>query len=222
MSLLSHGLVTIERICPICGQHTVASVDAEGFGKLSSGVLIQEAFPEYNAAERELIKSGYCFDCQRKLFGTDFGPENISLIEKNRKYLAVLNVDTIEVLHASSMCDIADINNAVLHEMGWCNDSGIEAESVRPMDDAISEALELLANLNPEDVDLSKHGHFYKKIKDNYDIACTAEVVDENYEVESEEAFSIATEVRSLMERDDDLNSYESSYIQNVIDARNH
>ena len=71
---------TIERTCPICGRNMVVQVDEIGFVKYAAyGALIQEAFPDYNAAERELIKSHYCFDCQSMLFGTNYGPEHITV-----------------------------------------------------------------------------------------------------------------------------------------------
>ena len=62
----------VHRVCPMCGKELAMEVPADGILKLSYGKLIWEALPELNPMEREFIKTGYCPDCQKKLFGTDF------------------------------------------------------------------------------------------------------------------------------------------------------
>ncbi len=70
----------IFRTCPMCKRAMTVQVDEAGFIKYAAyGAMIQDAFPDYNPAERELIKSSYCFDCQSKLFGTNYGPEHITV-----------------------------------------------------------------------------------------------------------------------------------------------
>lgn len=74
------------RKCPMCKRAMTVQVDDTGFTKYSFayGITIQDAFPDYNPAERELIKSGYCFDCQSILFGTNYGPEHVQ-VEDNEE-----------------------------------------------------------------------------------------------------------------------------------------
>lgn len=63
----------VERVCPMCRKEMAMTVPKEGLVKYSCyGKLIQEAFPELNLMEREFIKTGYCPDCQKILFGADF------------------------------------------------------------------------------------------------------------------------------------------------------
>ena len=65
--------MVIERSCPMCRKEMAIKVSKEGLIKYSCyGKLIQESFPELNPMEREFIKTGYCPDCQKKLFGTEF------------------------------------------------------------------------------------------------------------------------------------------------------
>jgi len=67
--------------CPKCNRTMIVQVDDIGFTKYlyAYGITIQDAFPDYNPAEHELIKSGYCFDCQNIFFGTNYKPEHITV-----------------------------------------------------------------------------------------------------------------------------------------------
>ena len=55
--------------CPFCGAETVISVPIEGIKKYKDGALIQNAFPNMTAEEREVLISGICFKCQKQVFG---------------------------------------------------------------------------------------------------------------------------------------------------------
>lgn len=55
--------------CPFCGAETVINVPVEGIKKYKDGALIQNAFPNMTAEEREVLISGICFECQKKVFG---------------------------------------------------------------------------------------------------------------------------------------------------------
>ena len=55
--------------CPICGAVTEVRVSASGLFRYNNGDLIQNAFPEVSAAEREVIISGMCPKCQETMFG---------------------------------------------------------------------------------------------------------------------------------------------------------
>lgn len=63
----------VERECPMCGSVWRMELDddelrcyeeyLEGWG------FIQELLPDLNRCEREFLKSGYCAECQKMLFG---------------------------------------------------------------------------------------------------------------------------------------------------------
>lgn len=59
--------------CPMCGRVCELKLDESQLEKLieydNGGILIQDAFPEFNPTEREFIKLGYCPECQEMIFG---------------------------------------------------------------------------------------------------------------------------------------------------------
>lgn len=57
--------------CPFCGTTHEVGVDYEDFIRYQDGAPAQVAFPYLNATEREVIISGMCPDCQKKVFGED-------------------------------------------------------------------------------------------------------------------------------------------------------
>lgn len=63
--------ITIQ--CDMCGKdsHIILSDDEiDSFRRyLRGGILIQECLPSLNKCEREFLKSGYCPDCQKLIFG---------------------------------------------------------------------------------------------------------------------------------------------------------
>ena len=72
----SSNVFYITKTCPMCSKdNTMVLNDAEAkqyMNYICGDSLIQEALPEFNPAEREFVKSGYCEDCQKLLFGTNF------------------------------------------------------------------------------------------------------------------------------------------------------
>ena len=62
------------RTCPMCGTESTMELTPDEIRQyelyLSGDVLLQEAFTGLNPAEREFMKTGYCLDCQRKIFGS--------------------------------------------------------------------------------------------------------------------------------------------------------
>jgi hypothetical protein len=62
--------VSIERECASCHTVHVLVVTAKGFAAwdMGRGAFIQDAFPELDDGQRELIKTGMCGDCFDKLF----------------------------------------------------------------------------------------------------------------------------------------------------------
>ena len=63
--------ITIANQCPWCGKHYTFDVPTKGYDAWRSGTLIQYAFPSLSATEREYLLTGYCDDCQKKLFGEE-------------------------------------------------------------------------------------------------------------------------------------------------------
>ena len=63
--------ITIANQCPWCGKDYTFDVPYEGYMAWTQGALIQNAFPQLSATEREYMLTGYCEACQNKLFGDE-------------------------------------------------------------------------------------------------------------------------------------------------------
>ena len=58
------------KTCPFCGKDSAVEVDADGyFAWMYEGKLIQDAMPNIDASTREILISGICEECQKKIFG---------------------------------------------------------------------------------------------------------------------------------------------------------
>lgn len=57
----------LERKC-LCGKITMTRVDRDQFKLWKSGTHIQDAFPDLNPFDREVLISGLCYKCQEDLF----------------------------------------------------------------------------------------------------------------------------------------------------------
>lgn len=77
--------------------------------------------------------------------------------------------------------------------------------------DACISALVMLKEETPVNINMQTLAH-------NYEIAATAEFLRENYEVSDEDAWYWATHVRDKMNDDEDYNSFESQYIDELED----
>lgn len=64
---------TIVKRCPMmapgCAIQQAIDVDEESFREWQSGALIQNAFPNLNAEERETLITGICPSCWDQVFG---------------------------------------------------------------------------------------------------------------------------------------------------------
>lgn len=69
MSTFEDYAVTITGVCPFCGKEWSIAVSALDVAAWQEGALVQNAFPYLSAEERELLISGICADCQKKVFG---------------------------------------------------------------------------------------------------------------------------------------------------------
>lgn len=69
--------------CPSCGRtFTMLGVNLSDIHDYKRGSgLIQGKFATLNPMEREYIKTGYCPDCQKEIFGTDYTSDKIKLIK---------------------------------------------------------------------------------------------------------------------------------------------
>lgn len=62
--------VIVKKECPSCHIATRISVDGSKYNKyISTNRLITDIFPELSVFEREFLMTGYCVDCQEKIFG---------------------------------------------------------------------------------------------------------------------------------------------------------
>lgn len=55
--------------CHFCGHAHEIAVNEEDYWDWEDGTLTQVAFPYLSANEREMLISGYCPECWKKLFG---------------------------------------------------------------------------------------------------------------------------------------------------------
>lgn len=59
----------VEKLCPYCGKTGTLEISNEkAYESWQNGTLIQRAFPELSAEEREFIITGLCPECQTKIF----------------------------------------------------------------------------------------------------------------------------------------------------------
>ena len=61
----------ITKICPSCSARTQVEVVAEDLMKRNLGMSVQEAFPYLSKEEREILISGFCYECQEEIFKDD-------------------------------------------------------------------------------------------------------------------------------------------------------
>lgn len=54
----------ITKICPKCNKPSYVDIPKDAYEKWQFGMLIQDAWPEGSATEREILISGLCKNCQ--------------------------------------------------------------------------------------------------------------------------------------------------------------
>lgn len=57
--------------CPFCGAFYWIHSEQAHWDAYMAGALVQDAFPDLTATERESIISGICATCQDEVFGED-------------------------------------------------------------------------------------------------------------------------------------------------------
>jgi len=55
--------------CEHCNKTYVLNINETGWKEWESGEFIQDALPDLEAGERELLISGTCHECWKKFFG---------------------------------------------------------------------------------------------------------------------------------------------------------
>lgn len=68
------GAITniITKTCPMCGKTfylCLTNNEIDRYSRIQMGTYIQDLFPDFTPMEREMIKTGYCQECQEMLFG---------------------------------------------------------------------------------------------------------------------------------------------------------
>lgn len=89
-------------------------------------------------------------------------------------------------------------------------------ECYQDLCEQLTEALKLVASLTPKCVDL-KQSNYFARIRDTYEIAATAEYIEDNYKVTRNEAFEYAEEVRQRMSETHEDIELESKMIKEVL-----
>ena len=57
--------------CVFCGQWHSVLIDVKAYHAWRNGELIQKAFPNLSATQREQLVSSICPECQNSIFGPD-------------------------------------------------------------------------------------------------------------------------------------------------------
>ena len=81
----------------------------------------------------------------------------------------------------------------------------------------LTEALELVASLAPKCIDLRTQWNYFAHIRDAYEIAATAEYIEENYKVTRDEAFEYAEKVHERMDAEQEDLELESKMIKETM-----
>lgn len=70
--------IDVAKVCPRCGQTTHVDIPADKYSAWKyEKILLQRAWPEGSATERETLISGLCPVCQEIVFGNEIGvPDN--------------------------------------------------------------------------------------------------------------------------------------------------
>lgn len=82
---ISNNRLGVSRTCPLCNKEYIMYVDTKEYTDYINGAKVQDAFKDLNPMEREFIKSGYCPECQKQLFGTDYTSDKIIPIESAKE-----------------------------------------------------------------------------------------------------------------------------------------
>lgn len=86
---IANNKTGVSRECPMCGKEHIMYVDSDKYNKYATGdELIQDVFKDLNPLEREFIKTGYCEDCQKQLFDTNYTSDKILTLGEAKKLVS--------------------------------------------------------------------------------------------------------------------------------------
>ena len=69
MSTVKNGFLRTQ--CPMCKEVYYVTLPLDGYKKWQEGELIQNAFPNMSADNREKLITGICSECWDKAFGEE-------------------------------------------------------------------------------------------------------------------------------------------------------
>ncbi len=87
-------------------------------------------------------------------------------------------------------------------------------------DKELINALKLIQSINPKEINLPKYSNYFANIAKNFEIARTAEYVENTRNIPRDKAFEIAEEVQNELDFCDEYNAYEGEFIDSVIAKR--
>jgi hypothetical protein len=65
------GKVKVTMVCPLCKHDNIITVNSLQYDLWKNGYLIQHAFPDLSADDREVLKTGYHNECFIKAMGPE-------------------------------------------------------------------------------------------------------------------------------------------------------
>ena len=64
-------MIQLRMTCPLCNSENTVDMEEAELEAYDNGALIQEAFPNHSAGDRELVKTGICTPCWDRTLGED-------------------------------------------------------------------------------------------------------------------------------------------------------
>lgn len=61
----------VTKQCQVCRKSSVMTVDSDAYNRWKDGMLVQKAFPDMPAPEREMLITGTHPECWTKMFSSE-------------------------------------------------------------------------------------------------------------------------------------------------------
>ena len=65
----------ITKVCPKCGKSSFVDMPKDAYERWQFGMMLQEAWPEGSATDREIMMTGLCKECQEGIFTDELQTE---------------------------------------------------------------------------------------------------------------------------------------------------
>jgi hypothetical protein len=85
---MSNTILVKSRTCTVCGEYEVWSLDRQAVESWQAGENIQNAFPDMNAGDREILISGTHPACWKKLFPKEDEDEYCDVCQVEETHLS--------------------------------------------------------------------------------------------------------------------------------------